>query len=70
MSQEIADIVRKKFRHLSNQQLVDRANELPDFQWDDEETELARRIKDSNGKLEIKMIGSQLKIMKDEKDKN
>ena len=60
------EAVKKKFKHLSNQQLVDRANNAPDFGWDDEEVELNRRRKESNGKFDIKMQGNTNVILNNE----
>jgi hypothetical protein len=58
--------IRRQFAHLSNRQLVARINRLPDFGWDDEGFEIARRVRTSNGKLECKMEGNTLLILKDE----
>ena len=48
----IQQICQAKFRHLSNQQLVDKINRAPDFGWDDEGVELSRRIKSENLEVE------------------
>lgn len=55
--------IKKKFKNLSNEELVQRANSLPDFKWDDEEVEISRRMKVSNGKFKVEMVGNQLKII-------
>ena len=57
---------KQKFRHLSNKQLIDRANSLPDFKWDDEGVELRRRSLLSNGKFVYRMKRNTLIIINDE----
>ena len=59
-------IIKRKFTHLSNAQLVKRINNAPDFGWDDEGYELERRMKASNGSFDCKINGDVLEIIKDE----
>lgn len=54
---------KKMFRHLSNEELINRINSLPDFQYDNESIELNRRIEASNGSLKVKMNGNVLEII-------
>lgn len=63
---EIEKEVKRKFKHLSNIELVKRANSLPDFMWDDEECEIYRWVKKSGGKFEVKMQGNELVILRNE----
>lgn len=63
---ELEATIKNKFRHLSNRQLVDRINTLPDFKWDDEGAEIQRRRDTSKGKLIVRMDGNRLVIVKDE----
>jgi len=63
---ESGKAVKKKFKHLSNKDLIKRANSKPDFKWDDEGTELIRRSILSNGSFIYKMKGNTLIILKDE----
>lgn len=56
----------RRFRHLSNEQLVARINDAPDFGYDDEEEEISIRIRESNGKLKVKMDYNTLKIVTDD----
>lgn len=58
--ESIEDICKRKFRHLSDRQLIARANAAPDFGWDDEEVEICRRVKE-NG-LKVKMERNTLVI--------
>ena len=67
LREQIGASIKRKFRHLSNQQLVERINSLPDFGWDDEGCELQWRREDSNGKFITQMDGNTLIILKDEK---
>jgi len=60
-------VLKNKFKKLSNQELIDRANRAEDFKWDDEGYELNRRKVASNGGFTYKMEGSKLVITKDEK---
>ena len=52
--------IKAKFRHLSNQQLIDRANRQPDFKWDDEGFELNRRREASGRKFTYAIKGKRL----------
>ena len=52
------------FKHLTNSQLVARINRAADFGYDDEEAELVKRIKRSDGKLKVKMDINTLRIVK------
>ncbi|MFA6082739.1 hypothetical protein [Mucilaginibacter sp.] len=63
---EAAKYTKRKFKHLSNKELIKRANSLPDFQWDDEGSELTRRSLLSNGAFIYRMKGHALIILKDE----
>lgn len=63
---EAGKFTRRKYKHFSNKQLIKRANSLPDFQWDDEGTELIRRSLLSNGAFIYRMKGNTLIILKDE----
>lgn len=58
--------IKKMFRHLSNEALVKRINQAPDFGWDDEEYELDRRVKASEGRFIVKMNYNTLEIIKNE----
>lgn len=62
METNLEQYCKKEFRHLSNQQLVERINSLPDFGWDDEGEELTRRIKE-NPTLKVEMKGNTLIIL-------
>jgi len=53
--------MKKIFQHLTNQQLINKANAAPDFGWDDEGQELARRKKEEG--LMYKMVGNTLKLI-------
>lgn len=66
-AESLETIIKRKFKNLSNKALVNRINRAPDFGWDDEGFEIERRVKASNGKLQIKMNGNTLEILKDEK---
>ncbi len=57
--------VKDMFKGYSNQALIQRANSLPDFKWDDEGTELRRRSLLSNGAFIFTMRGNSLIILKD-----
>lgn len=59
-------IIERKFKSFTNARLIARANRLPDFKWDDEEFEVHRRIKASNGAFVVEMQGDRLIILKDE----
>lgn len=56
--ENLLNICREKFKHMSNEQLIAQANNAPDFGWDDEGTELRRR-KDA-GLINYKMNGNKL----------
>jgi hypothetical protein len=58
---------KRKFRDVSNRELVKRINGLPDFKWDDEGVELHRRRLLANGAFIYKMQGNAIVILKDEK---
>lgn len=64
---ELERFCRKRFQHLTNEQLVARINILPDFGWDDEGVELQRRHRVSNGAFDYEMRGNTIVILKDEK---
>jgi hypothetical protein len=66
MSEELDEIMQKKFKGYSNERLVARINSLSDFNWDDEGYELFRRVKASDGKLEVKMVVNTMTIVKDD----
>jgi hypothetical protein len=57
--------VKDMFKGYSNQALIQRANSLPDFKWDDEGVELRRRSLLSNGTFIYTMRGNSLIILKD-----
>ncbi|QTE43659.1 MULTISPECIES: hypothetical protein [Mucilaginibacter] len=57
---------KRKFRNITNKELVKRINGLPDFKWDDEGVELNRRRLLSNGAFIYKMQGNTIIILKDE----
>lgn len=63
---EIDAIVKRKFRHLTNVQLIQRANAAADFCWDDEGCELDRRKRASGGSFDYKMQGDKLIIVSDQ----
>jgi hypothetical protein len=63
---ETEKFTKRRFKGLSNKELVDRANGLPDFKWDDEGTELKRRSLLSNGSFIYRIKGNTLIIIKDE----
>lgn len=58
----IDEFCKKKFKHLSNEQLIQRANRAPDFKWDDEGCEIERRMKE-DPTLKIEMQGNKLVII-------
>lgn len=57
------ETIIKKFKSLSNQELINRANRAADFCWDDEGWELERRKEASNGKFNYKMEGNKIVIV-------
>lgn len=61
ITETIEDIVKEKFKNLSDTELIRRANAAPDFGWDDEECEIHRRIKE-NG-LKVEMQGNSIVIL-------
>lgn len=63
---ELEQSVFEDLGHLSNSELVARANGKADFNWDDEAVELNRRRRHSNGKFEYRMNRNTLEIIKDE----
>lgn len=63
---ELQQQIKKQFAHLSNKDLINRINGLPDFKWDDEGAELQRRIEASAGKFAAQMQGNKIVILKDE----
>lgn len=52
----------RKFKHLSNQKLIDRANAAPDFKWDDEGHEIGRRMK-ADPFFKCEMQGNRIVII-------
>jgi hypothetical protein len=46
-------VSERTLRRMSNQQLIDRVNQAPDFGWDDECVELCRRRKEKGLRWEI-----------------
>ncbi|MBK0380033.1 hypothetical protein [Mucilaginibacter segetis] len=57
--------VKDMFKGYSNQALIQKANSLPDFKWDDEGTELRQRSLLSNGAFIYTIRGNSLIILKD-----
>jgi hypothetical protein len=57
---------KRKFRQLSNSELIARANSQLDFKWDDEGTELVRRSLLANGRFIYQMKGNAFIILNDE----
>jgi len=57
---------KSKFRHLTNLQLVARANSQPNFRWHEEAHEIRRRSILSNGNFICRMKGKSLVILKNE----
>lgn len=60
---EIEKACKKRFYGLSNEDLIKRANNAADFNWDDEAVELNRRKRKSNGKFQYKMDYNTLVII-------
>ena len=56
---------KEEFKHFSNKALIARANSLPDFNWDDEGTELRRRWRVSNGAFDYEIRRNTMIILKD-----
>ncbi len=63
---ETEQAVKKRFKRYTNEALINRANRLPDFKWDDEGLELQRRFRVGNGAFVYEMSGNTLVIIKDE----
>ena len=61
-TETIEQVVKRRFRHLSDQQLIDKANRAPDFGWDDEGCELHRRHEEEG--LRYEMDENKLKIIR------
>ena len=59
------ETVKEMFKGYSNKALIQRANSLPDFKWDDEGVELRRRSLLSNGAFIYTMRRNTLTILKD-----
>lgn len=59
------ETVKDMFKGYSNQALIQRANSLPDFKWDDEGVELRRRSLLSNGAFIYTVQRNTLTILKD-----
>lgn len=57
----IDQIVKRKFRHLTDQELINRANAAADFCWDDEGAEIDRRRRESG--LKCEMQGNKIVIV-------
>jgi hypothetical protein len=66
IASDTAKFTKERFKRYSNQALINRANRLPDFKWDDEGVELTRRSLLSNGAFVYEMRGNKLVIIKDE----
>ncbi|WPU94701.1 hypothetical protein SNE25_04100 [Mucilaginibacter sabulilitoris] len=62
---DLEKAVKAQFAHLSNRQLVKRINSLPDFKWNDEGTELYRRMRVSIGRFDYAMRGNTMVIIYD-----
>ena len=59
------ETVKDMFKDYSNSELIQRANSLPDFKWDDEGIALRQRSLLSNGAFIYTMRGNSLIIIKD-----
>ena len=59
------EAIKDMFKGYSNEDLIERANSMTDFNWDDEGTELSRRSVQSNGAFVYQMQGNKLVILKD-----
>jgi hypothetical protein len=66
METDLNRYTRRRSKHLSNRELINRANSLPDFRWDDEGHELNRRSNLSNGAFLCRIKGNRLIILQDE----
>lgn len=51
-----------RLAHLTNEELVRRANAAPDFGWDDEGEEISHRM--DEGRLNVEMRGNRMIILK------
>jgi len=59
---DLERVIKNKFKHLSNQELINKANRAADFGWDDEAYELNRRgLADPLFKYE--MLGNKIVII-------
>ncbi|MGF7079640.1 hypothetical protein [Mucilaginibacter sp. UYCu711] len=59
--------IKQQFKHLSNEELINRTNVLPDFKWDDEGVELQRRRRVSGCTFDYEMRGNTLIILRDKR---
>ena len=59
---DLKETIKRKFRHLSDEELIRRANRAPDFGKDDEEYEIVRRVEEEG--LKVEMQGNRLVIIK------
>jgi len=59
------ETIKEMFKGYSNKALIQRANSLPDFKWDDEGVELRWRSLLSNGAFRYTMQRNTLVILKD-----
>ena len=62
MNRTLEQIIKAKFLHVSNEELVKRANKAPDFGWDDEEYEMVRRMKETPN-VRFEMVGNKIQII-------
>lgn len=62
MTLSLDNEIKAKFKHLSNQKLIDRINKLPDFKYDDEMYEVNRRG------LKVRMNVNTLELIENEND--
>ncbi|KUM38983.1 hypothetical protein [Arthrobacter sp. EpRS71] len=44
MKERLSKQIEEKFQHLTDDELIDRINKAPDFDYDDEAVELNRRL--------------------------
>lgn len=63
------EAIKDMFKGYTNEALIKRANSMPDFNWDDEGTELTRRSLQSNGAFLYRMQGDKLVILKDKESR-
>ena len=60
---DLERVIKNKFKHLSNQELINKANRAADFGWDDEGYEINRRgLADPSFKYA--MLGNKIVIIK------